>query len=239
MSPKIVAVIQARMNSERLQGKSLLGLEGKPMLERVVERVKRAYKLDDLVVATTTNEKDNAIADLCFSKGWVCHRGVEGKVLGQFYDIAISQRLDAAVRITGDCPLIDAGLMDDVVDKFLEYYPDIDYASNILPRTYPRGLDVEVIKFSALEKEWRESEKWRNHVTVSLRKNYWNYRTRNVANDGNYSYMRWCVDTAEDFGFARKVYRHFGDGIFNWMDVIRLLEKHEDWVIMDYQKDPN
>lgn len=241
MKIKVVAVVQSRMSSQRLPGKSLVDLEGKPVLERVVERVSRAKLIDTIVVATTTNPADDAVEELCKSKGWNYHRGIEGKVLEQFYDIASMNTLygvDAVVRITADCAIIDAGLIDEVIDKFLFYYPDIDYGSNVLPRTYPRGLDTEIIKYSTLEREWKGSVDWRVHVTLNLRKNYWKYKTCNVANDKNYSYMRWVIDTAEDLEFIHKIYKHFGDSVFGWEDILKLLEEHKDWVIMDNQEDP-
>lgn len=234
----IKAIVQARMNSSRLRGKSLMDVEGKPLLERVVSRVEQAKLLDRVVIATTLSEPDGTIGKFCVMKGWDYHRGVEGKVLEQFYDIATEQGLDAVVRITADCAVVDAGLIDKVIEKFLHYYPDIDYGSNILPRTYPRGLDVEVIKYETLEREWRESVNWRNHVTMDLRKHYWDYRTCNKANDINYSYMRWVVDTAEDLEFIRKIYRQISDRYFGWQDILGLLAEHRDWAVFDTQEDP-
>ncbi len=239
MKPKIVAIIQARVGSKRLPFKMLRDIEGQTMLERVADRVKEAETLDGVVVATTVSESDNAIAKLCEEHSWYCFRGSEDDVLDRFYQTALFYKADIVVRITGDCPLIDSQLIDKIVNEFLSLYPNIDYASNLLPRTYPRGLDVEVISVSALRREWESSVKWREHVTLNLHRNPEKYRIVNVSNGRDYSYMRWCVDIVEDLGFVRKVYGYFKDRKFHWEDVVRLLTKaHPDWIIIDTQVDP-
>ena len=236
---KIVAVIQARMSSQRLPQKVLMDIEGQTMLERVVNRVKEAKTLDEVVIATTVSEGDNAIVKLCEGHNWLCFRGSEPDVLDRFYQVACFFKADAVVRITADCPLIDPRLIDMVVEKFLSLYPNIDYVSEGLTnRTFPRGLDTEVINIGALRNEWRTSTKWREHVTLNIRKNSSRYRMADIRNGKDYSYMRWCVDTAEDLEFVRKVYRHFNNRKFYWGDVVKLLENYPEWVIIDTQVDP-
>lgn len=239
MKPKIVAIVQARIGSSRLPQKVLEDIEGQTMLERVVNRVRESEKLDLVAVATTYKEGDNAIDDICTEHGWSCFRGREDDVLDRYYRSACLFGADIIVRITSDCPLIDPRLIDKVVEKFLSLYPNIDYVSEgLINRMFPRGLDTEVISFEALQSEWQSSTKWREHVTLNLRKNIERYRWAEICSDKNYSNMRWCVDTADDLEFVRKVYRHFGDRMFYWEDVVRLLEEHPDWVIIDWQKDP-
>jgi len=239
MKPKIVALIQARVGSKRLPGKVLKDIEGQTMLERVVNRVKEAKNLDEVVIATTVSEGDIAIVELCKKHNWLCFRGSEPDVLDRFYQAACLFKADAIVRITADCPLIDPRLIDKVVEKFLSLYPDIDYVSEGLTnRTFPRGLDTEVVNMSALRNEWQTSTKWREHVTLNIRKNSNRYRMADIHNGKNYSHMRWCVDTAEDLEFVRKVYGHFKDKGFYWEDVVELLEKYPEWVIVDTQVDP-
>lgn len=238
-NPNVIAIIQARMGSTRLPGKVMKDMVGKPLLERVVDRVVRAKMIDSVVVATSEGNGDMVIAELCKSKKWLCFRGSEDDVLDRFYQAALAYKADVLVRITADCPLIDAGLIDEVVGKFLSLYPDIDYVANTLPpRTYPRGLDVEVITVEALHNQWRTAIKWREHVTANLRKNAGKFRVLNVTNETDYSRMRWCVDTTEDLEFVRKVYVHFGDSDFAWFDVVQLLDEYPDWAIMDYQEEP-
>ncbi len=237
--PKVVAIIQARTGSVRLPHKVLMDIGGKTMLGRVVERVKLARTLDDVLVATTVEKRDDAIMDLCLAEGWLCFRGNEDDVLDRYYQAAYLFGADIVVRITADCPLIDAGLIDDVVEKFLSLYPDIDYVSNTLPpRTYPRGLDTEVISIETLRTEWKISKKWREHVTMNLRNNANKSRVFNITNEKDYSFMRWCVDTAEDLAFVRRVYGHFRGNHFSWLDIIRLLGKRPSWILVDKQVDP-
>ncbi len=205
-----MALIQARTGSHRLPNKVLMDIEGQTMLERVVNRVKEAKTLDEVVIATTVSEGDDAIVELCEENGWLYFRGSEPDVLDRYYKAACLFKADVIVRITSDCPLIDPRLINRVVEKFMSFYPDIDYASEgLINRTFPRGLDTEVISLEALHHEWLVSTQWREHVTLNLRNNIEKYRWADTQNPKDYSYMRWCVDTHEDLDFVRKVYRHF------------------------------
>jgi spore coat polysaccharide biosynthesis protein SpsF (cytidylyltransferase family) len=234
--PNVVAIVQARMASTRLSGKVMTNLNGDHMIGRIVERV-RLSKVNKTVVATTTNKEDDAIADLCRRRMWECFRGDGKDVLTRFYHAAMLHRADVIVRVTGDCPLIDTEIINECIDGFLEKYPDIDYMSNLLPRTYPRGLDVEVISLRTLTKEWLTSLKWREHVTLNLRKNK-NYRIGNVSNEKDYSSMRWCVDSQQDLDFANTVYKHFNNNDFTWRDVLGFLTERPDLIVLDKQVDP-
>lgn len=238
MKPRVVAIIQARVGSNRLPMKVVRLINGETVLARVVNRVKLATSIDGIVIATTTNEGDDIIVDLCQENKVSYYRGSEEDVLDRFYRTALAFHADVIVRITGDCPLIDPSIIDKCVRKFLNLYHEIDYVSNLLPRTYPRGLDVEVVDIRTLEEEWKTSELWREHVTLNIRKNLENYRVHNIASELDYSYMRWTIDTAEDLEFARRIYKFFGDESFEWEDVMGLLGKHPEWVIKDTQVDP-
>lgn len=233
---KIIAIIQARVGSNRLPRKVLLDIQGQTMLERVASRVKRVESLDGVVIATTTNKSDDAIEALCREKMFVCFRGSESNVLKRYCQAALKYRADAVVRITADCPLIDAEIIDGVVVKYLSAYPDVDYASNLMPRTYPRGLDAEVVNsqtlYGIMDKVGDDAF-GKEHVTLYIRQHPEEFRVVNVSNDKDYSYLRWTVDTAEDLEFARRVYGHFGDRVFGWRDVLKLLDEHPEWVIRD------
>jgi spore coat polysaccharide biosynthesis protein SpsF len=229
---KIVAIIQARMGSTRLPSKVLEDLAGEPMLARVVDRTRRAKTLDTTAVATTRQPADDAIVRLCEERGWPFFRGSEEDVLDRYYQAALASKADVVVRITSDCPLIEPEIVDRVVNEFLSHYPEVEYVSNNLQRTFPRGLDVEIMSFDALEKAWQEdcNPTWREHVTPYLRRHPKKFRTRNVANDIDYSHMRWTVDTIEDLTFVRKIYSYFQNDTFTWREVLHLLEAHPEWL---------
>ena len=148
----VIAVVQARMGSTRLPGKVLLDLVGKPMLIRDMGRIQRAKNIDDIVIATTIKPADDKIISLCCDYGWNFFRGSENDVLDRYYQAAREFKGKTIVRITSDCPLIEPSIIDQLVDTFISAEPEIDYVSNCFPiRTYPRGLDAEVMSFSALE----------------------------------------------------------------------------------------
>ena len=229
---KVVAIIQARMGSTRLPGKVMMDLAGEPMLVRVVNRVCRASELDEVIVATTTIPDDDRIVDLCRERGWPVFRGSEQDVLDRYYHVAVAHGAEAVVRITSDCPLIEPEIIDTVVLEFLSRYPDIDCVSNGIKRSYPRGLDMSIMSFHALERAWIEDRNpaWREHVTQYIIRNPNLFRVRGVENDIDYSYMRWTVDTPEDLAFIRRIYDHFKNDEFNWKEVILLLERNPEWL---------
>lgn len=221
------------MGSTRLPGKVRLDLAGEPMLARVVHRVQRARLLDEVVVATTTQSDDDAIAQLCAVRGWPCARGSLDDVLDRYFQAALARRAEVVVRITSDCPLIEPELIDQVVGAVLADPPHVDYASNVQPpRTFPRGLDTEVMRFDALERAWREDTNptWREHVTPYLYRHPERFRIQGVFNAVDLSHLRWTVDTAEDLELVRRIYGFFGDDTFSWYDVLRLLEWRPEWL---------
>lgn len=225
---RVLAIIQARMGSSRLPGKVLMDLGGEPMLVRVVNRTRRTGTLNEVVVATTTKLGDAAIVELCATRGWQSFRGSEDDSLDRYYQAASQYGADVVVRITADCPLIEPGIVDTVVEQFLDLQPHLDYACNFLPRrTYPRGLDTEVMRFDALERAWREDQNptWREHVTPYITRNPGLFQIHGVVNDVDYSFMRWTVDTVEDLELVRAVYQRLGNrDDFNWREAIGLME---------------
>lgn len=229
----IAAIIQARMGSTRLPGKVLMDLAGEPMLARVVNRTRRAGIVRQVVVATTVQPADNAIASLCEERGWPCFRGSEADVLDRYYHAAVAYNADVIVRITSDCPLIEPEIVHRVIREFLDSRPAADYACNMLPRrTFPQGLDTEVMRRDVLEKAWREDSNpaWREHVTPYIQHNTDVFRVHGVMNGVDYSHMRWTVDTPEDLAFVRHIYNHFGHDRFSWQEVLAVLEEHPQWL---------
>lgn len=228
---KVVAIVQARTGSTRLPGKALLDVGGEPMLARVVARCGRARSIDEIVVATTVEPADEAIASLCAARGWAVHRGSERDVLARYHEAAVKRRAGGVVRITSDCPFIDPDIADWVVGELVRP-PVADYASNTLPpRTFPRGLDVEAFRFEALDAAFREDHDMarREHVTPFLYRHPERFALRRVAADADRSSFRWTVDTPEDMELARTVYAHFGHDHFSWRDVLAAFEAHPEW----------
>ena len=219
------------MGSARLPGKVMAGILGRPMLAHVVDRCRRAGTLDGVIVATTTLTPDDEIARLCAAEGWPCARGSAEDLLDRYYQAARDEEAQVVVRVTSDCPLIEPEVVDRVVGVF-RGGDRCDYASNTLPpRTFPRGLDVEVMSFAALAQAWREDgdPAWREHVTPYLYHHPEKFRLQAVTEEADHSDMRWTVDTPEDLAFVRRVYDHFGHADFSWRDVLAVLARHPEW----------
>ncbi len=236
--PKVVAIIQARTGSTRLPGKVLADIHGHPMLWHVVQRTRAATTLDEVVVATTTQPADSAIVAFCRELGVACFRGSEDDVLDRYQRAALQHDAQAVVRITSDCPLIDPRIIDKTVQAFLVERPD--YASNGVVRTYPRGLDTEVIAFQALELAWHEARQpyERSHVTPYLYETPGKFRVLSVTADRDYSACRWTVDTAQDLEFVRAVYARFASEGFLWSDVVKLLEREPELAAINASVEP-
>jgi spore coat polysaccharide biosynthesis protein SpsF len=202
----MLGIIQARVSSSRLPGKVLKPILGTPMLARQIERVKRAKSLDRLIVATSTDATDDAVAALAADAGVGCWRGSLTDVLDRFVGTARAHGARDVVRLTGDCPLADPDVIDDVTRTYRA--SGADYTSNVNPPTFPDGLDVEVMRMAALERAWREAQKpsEREHVTLYIRQNPDKFRLTNHAAPQDLSALRWTVDHPEDFAFVTEVY---------------------------------
>ena len=221
---KTIAIIQARMGSTRLPGKVLEDIAGRSMLARVCRRVGRATTVDELLVATTVAPADRAVADECERLGVACFRGSEDDVLDRYRQAAQHHGAGVIVRVTADCPLIDPGVIDTVVHSFRATRPD--YASNTLRRTWPRGLDCEVMSVEALDRADHEATEpyQRAHVTPYIHQHPERFRLHAVTCDEDLGALRWTVDTPEDLEFIRAVYdRLAGDERLCWRDVSRVL----------------
>ena len=216
------------MRSTRLPGKVLADICGVPMLGRVVERVRKSGKIAETIVATSRLEADDAIARFCEAKGILCFRGDESDVLDRYYQAARARAANTVVRVTADCPLIDAAVIDRVISEF--ECAQADYASNTLRLTYPDGLDAEVFSFAALERAWREAAKpsEREHVTPYIR-NPERFKLAGVESPANYSQERWTVDEAADLEFVRRIFQEFADRPeFSFEAVLNLLGQKQE-----------
>jgi spore coat polysaccharide biosynthesis protein SpsF len=228
---RTVAIIQARMASSRLPGKVLADLAGQPMLARVVRRARRADRLDGVAVATTIDPSDDPVEELCRALRAPCTRGHRTDVLGRYMQAAGEWDAQAIVRLTADCPLIDPEVIDRTVAAFQETEPSPDYASNRLRRTYPVGLDVEVVTRAALARAAEEATEdyQREHVTPYLYEQPGRFRLVAVESGGDCGAMRWTVDTQADLDFVREVYGRFdGRDDFTWREVLQLLEREPE-----------
>jgi spore coat polysaccharide biosynthesis protein SpsF (cytidylyltransferase family) len=232
-SPKpkrpVIAIIQARMGSERLPGKILLDVEGQTMLERVVRRVQSAKTIDKVVVATTTDKLDDQTASLAGSLGVHVTRGSVEDVLDRFRQTADETGAQTIVRVSADSPFVDPAVTDTIVDALLS--SDADYASNKLHPSYPLGLDVEAFTRPALEKVWKEADKpfERSHVTYRIYSGPSGFKLLPVTTTPNRHDWRWTVDTDEDLRFAREIFfRLEGSNDFSWLDVVALIEKEPE-----------
>jgi spore coat polysaccharide biosynthesis protein SpsF len=229
---KVVAIIQARMLSTRLPGKVLRDLGGQTMLARVVNRTRRAQRIAEVIVATSTLPADDPIAEFCAEQGGSCFRGEEQDVLDRYQKAAAAHHAEVIVRITSDCPLIDAGVLDDTIDAFLAGQPATDYACNFHPhRTFPRGLDAEVFSRTVLDRCWCEvaDAYSREHVTAFIYRNPHLFNVRGIDSGGDWSHLRWTVDTPEDYELAKLVYEHFGHDEFDWREALAAFEQHPEW----------
>jgi spore coat polysaccharide biosynthesis protein SpsF len=212
------------MGSTRLPNKVLADIAGRPMLARVVDRVRSATALDDVILATSTARQDDAIEQFCRREGVACFRGSEEDVLDRYYQAARWAGAEIIARITADCPLHDPAAIDMVAAAFVP--GETDYVSNSIERTFPDGLDVEVFSFGALDRAWREA-KWsseREHVTAYIWKHPDIFRIRQVTQAVDRSAMRWTVDEPRDLELVREVYRRLGTKPFGQEEVVRLLE---------------
>jgi spore coat polysaccharide biosynthesis protein SpsF (cytidylyltransferase family)/RimJ/RimL family protein N-acetyltransferase len=206
---RIPVVVQARTSSVRFPRKVLADLEGRPVLARVLERVRRCSECASVAVATSIRPDDDAVARAAADEGVRVVRGPLDDVLERYRLAAEALAADAVVRITADCPLADPKVVDEVVRTFRA--SGADYVSNVRPPTFPDGLDVEVISRPALERAAREADSVadREHVTAYIAAHPEMFPSKNVTHEPDLSAMRWTVDYPEDLEFIRAVFRTF------------------------------
>lgn len=225
----IVAILQARMSSTRLPNKVLKNILGKPMLQHQIERTQRSQKINSLVIATSNNIEDSAIIALGKKLNISTYAGHLTNVLDRYYQAAKTHKADIVVRITGDCPLTDPDIIDAVIKQHIE--EKNTYTSNVEKTTFPDGLDVEVINFTALEDAWKNASKLSDleHVTPYIRQQS-DIKKGHYLAEHDYSSYRWTVDEPEDFTFVALIYEKLGihGQYFSSEDIYRLLKKEPD-----------
>lgn len=219
---KVVAIVQARMGSTRLPNKVMKPIGGVPMIELLLARLAKSKHIDQIVLATSTDERNTPLVEHVQKLGYTCVRGSESDVLDRYLVAARQAQADVVVRITGDCPLIDPALVDQVIAQFKAQ--GVDYLSNVAPASYPDGLDTEVFTLQALERAGRESQDPfdHEHVTPYLRKPGL-YNTGAMQHSEDLSALRWTVDEPADFEVVSQVFAHFAPNIhFAWTEVLGL-----------------
>lgn len=232
---KTAAIIQARMGSTRLPGKIMRPLAGRPVLAHVIERVRACPLVHEVVVATTDLPLDDAVVEYARSLGVRTHRGSDDDVLSRVYHAA--RGAEVVVRVTADCPLFDPGLLERMLVRFQERRTaadGVDYLSNTIVRTYPRGLDAEIFTFEALEQACEQAIDpfEREHVTPYIYRHPELFHIEAFTGERDLSHLRWTLDTEEDYRFLAELHAALGgqDALFSMQGVLDLLARRPDLV---------
>lgn len=229
----ILGIILVRFGSKRLTGKAMKEINNKPLLWYLYERMTFSKLIDKVIIATADNEQNLPIINFAEQNGIEYFAGDENDLTNRIYNTAKKFSGNVIVKVGGDCPLVDPGEIDRLVNFYLENSDKYDYVTNTLKPSYPHGLDLEVFPFSTIEKAWNEIKDpfWREWLTIYVREHSESYKMANVEHEKNLSHLRWTVDYEEDFAFVRhvfeKLYPHKKDFLMD--DVLGLLER-EPWL---------
>ncbi len=205
---KFLAIIQARCGSSRLPSKVLKDLCGETTLERVIRRVQKSKYVDEVMVATTMNKEDIPIVNLVSEMGIRVFAGNALDVLDRYYQAAKLIHPEYVIRITADCPVFDAKLLDDAIEKLK---PETEYMA-ALSETLADGLDLEIVRFEVLKKAWKEAQlaSEREHVTMYIKNHKDMFKIQDYESPiGNLHEERWTIDEPEDYEFIKNIYEHF------------------------------
>ncbi len=227
----IVAVIQARMTSSRLPGKVMMSIGDKPLINIMIERVKKSKHINQIVVAMPEDDKCDELESLCHDMGVAVFKGSENDVLSRFVGAAKNYNADVVVRLCSDCPFNDPHLLDQVIEMFLD--GNYDYVNNVGARSFPDGLDVEVFTAEALYTADRQATdlKHREHVTTYIDGrveglNKGNFVCGSLDNMPSYGHLMWSVNTLDHLNHLRDIYNNLPDKEnFSWRDVLEVEEK--------------
>jgi len=232
----IVVVIQARTGSSRFPNKVLMPLAGRPLLERMIERVRAAVRPSGIIVATTTEAADEPIRVLCRSLRLACYSGHPNDLLDRHLRAGHATGADCIVKIPSDCPLIDPAVIDRVLTFYVERQREVDFVSNLHPATYPDGNDVEVIPLPVLETAWREASRplEREHTTPFIWEHPERFRIANVEWETGLNFSmshRWTIDYSEDYALISAVYDALWTPerpVFSLDEILAFLDQHPD-----------
>ncbi len=233
-SATVVATIEARMTSSRLPGKVMLEAAGHPMLWHLVQRLRAVPQIQEICIATTTNGADDLLAEFASEHGVRCHRGSEDDVLQRVLDAARSVGAGTIVEITGDCPIIDPEIVEQVIETYRAN--DCDYAANVHVRSYPDGMDTQVFDVETLARSaaMTDDPLDREHVSLHIRNHADLFRPVHIVAPRS---CRWpelglTLDESEDFDLLRNVIEHFlpQQPLFSCSQVVELLRDKPEWV---------
>ena len=226
---KITVIIEARTSSSRLPNKVVAEIEGKPMIFYVIDRIKQIKSVEQIILATTQEENDKILTEIAKQNSIGSFVGDSIDVLDRGYQCALQNNADPIIRITGDCPLIDP----DIVEEMLEFYlkNNYDYVSNRINPKYPDGLDVEIYSFNTLQMA-AQNAKWsseRELVTTYITKNPKNFKIFSYENQEDLSEYRWTVDEQKDLEFIRKIYSIMKPKTnFSMKEIVEILSKNSE-----------
>ncbi len=226
---KITVIIEARTGSSRLPNKVVAEIEGKPMIFYVIDRIKQIKSVEQIILATTQEENDKILTEIAKQNSIGSFVGDSIDVLDRDYQCALQNNADPIIRITGDCPLIDP----DIVEEMLEFYlkNNYDYVSNRINPKYPDGLDVEIYSFNTLQMA-AQNAKWsseRELVTTYITKNPKNFKIFSYENQEDLSEYRWTVDEQKDLEFIRKIYSIMKPKTnFSMKEIVEILSKNSE-----------
>lgn len=231
---KVLAIIQARMTSQRLPGKVLADLNGNPVLKNIVDRVSRAKRVEKVVVATSEEHEDDVIAALGAEMNITVFRGDLKNVLKRFYLCACQYSPKMIVRLTGDNALIDPQIIDEAIACFET--EQVDYLR--YKQGLPIGMCIEVFTFDALKKAYYEASdpECLEHVTPYIYRNPRLFKAlfyKDKSDTEDYSTLRFTMDTPEDYCFVKQIYSFFGGNAFSYQDILFALKKHKDWLLIN------
>jgi spore coat polysaccharide biosynthesis protein SpsF len=226
---RVGIITQVRTTSSRLPGKVLIEIGGRRVLDHHLDRLEPTGL--PVVVATTVNSADDPVVDIAAARGLACCRGSEDDVLSRFYSCAEANELEALVRVTSDCPLIDPGVITSGVDTYLSQDDPLCYVSNGMQRTFPRGLDFEVLSFRALSLAHQQATEPadREHVTTYLKNNAASgVRLHNVTWPVDKSMYRITLDTADDLTLIRALIEEYDAARLDCAGIIAVLDAHPE-----------
>jgi len=226
---KITAIIQARSTSVRFPNKALKEINGKAIVEILFKRLSLSKKINKIIFAIPKEPEEKLLKKHLLNLGCNLFEGSNNDVLDRYYQAAKKFKTDIIVRITGDCPLVDSSIIDQMISQLIK--KKLDFISNCSPPTYPDGLDVWVCTMKALKKTWSKAKnpKDREHV-MNYIINSKNFLKDNLELKEDLSNNRWTIDEPEDFLVMKNIFNHFKNNFnFSWIDVLKLKKTHPEY----------